>query len=94
VRGGQSCQSLAGWPAPEWVIVRYFFQFQRYAPGAQADGDRMLRYLTAEVTLPRYRRIDLPVPDMPWENIPEPDQHEFRTPSDRPTITIYQKVGP
>jgi hypothetical protein len=54
----------------------------------------MLRYLTAEVTLPRYRRIDLPVPDMPWENIPEPDQHEFRTPSDRPTITIYQKVGP
>jgi 4-amino-4-deoxy-L-arabinose transferase-like glycosyltransferase len=92
VRGGQGCQSLDGWPPPDWVIVRYFFRFRPVAPGAKKDADRTLQYLKTTVTLPRYRRVDLPVADTIWENIPEPDRHVFRDPGDRPKITIYEKV--
>ena len=92
VRGGQGCQSLAGWPPPDWVIVRYFFRFQPAAPGTKDDADRTLQYLRSEVTLQRYRRVDLPVADTIWENIPEPDRRVFRNPGNRPTITLYEKV--
>ena len=92
VRGGQGCQSLDGWPPPDWVIVRYFFRFRPVAPGAKEDADRTLQYLRANVTLPRYRQVDLPVADTIWENIPEPDRHVFRDPGNRPKITLYEKV--
>ena len=92
VRGGQGCQSLAGWPAPDWVIVRYFFRFQSTAPGATADTERTLQYLRANVTLPRYRRVDLPLGDTIWENIPEPGWHVFREPGERPKVTLYVKA--
>jgi len=92
VRGGQGCQSLDGWPPPDWVIVRYFFRFRPVAPGAKDDADRTLQYLKTTVTLPRYRRVDLPVADTIWENIPEPDRHVFRDPGDRPKITLYERV--
>src|SRR5438445_378449 len=87
VRGGQGCQSLDGWPPPDWVIVRYFFRFRPVAPGAKDDADRTLQYLKTTVTLPRYRRVDLPVADTIWENIPEPDRHVFRDPGEMPRIT-------
>ena len=94
VRGGQGCQTLAGWPPPDWVIVRYFFRFQPAALGARDDAERTLQYLTSEVTPQRYRRVDLPVADTIWENIPEPDRHVYREPGDRPKITLYEKVRP
>lgn len=92
VRGGQGCQSLDGWPPPDWVIVRYFFRLRPVAPGAKEDAERTLQYLKSTVTLPRYRRVDLPVADTIWENIPEPDRHVFRDQGDRPKITLYEKV--
>ncbi len=94
IRGGQGCQSLAGWPPPDWVIVRYFFRFQPAAPGAREDAERTLHYLRTEVPQDAYRRIDLPVADTVWENIPEPDRHVFREPADRPRITVHEKARP
>jgi Dolichyl-phosphate-mannose-protein mannosyltransferase len=94
VRGGQGCQSLAGWPAPEWVVVRYFYQFIRYAPGGKEDGERLARYLKSEVTQPRYRIVDLAVADTVWENIPEPDHHYYRAPRQWTNVRLYEKVRP
>lgn len=94
VRGGQGCQSLADWPPPDWVIVRYFFRFRPAAPGAEEDAGRTIQFLRAEVTPSRYRRIDLPVVDTIWENIPEPDRLVFRPPSDRAKVSLYQKIQP
>lgn len=93
IRGGQGCQRLDGWPPPEWVIVRYFFRFAPSAPAAHVDAERTRQWLAA---LPwhLYRRIDLGVVDTTWENIPEPDLHVFRPPTDRPRVTIYQKLQP
>jgi hypothetical protein len=92
--GGQGCQSLAGWPPPDWVIVRYFFRFHPAASAAKQDAERMLQYLKTGISQSAYRRIDLPVVDTIWENIPEPDRHVFRDPGDRPKITVYEKVRP
>jgi len=46
------------------------------------------------VTESHYRRIDLPVIDTIWENIPEPDRLVFRVPSNRARVTLYQKIRP
>jgi len=94
VRGGQGCQSLAGWPPPDFVIVRYFFRFRPAAPGAREDTERTLHYLKSEIPPHLYRRVDLPAEDTVWENIPEPDRHVFRGGGDRPKITVYEKVRP
>ncbi len=94
VRGGQGCQSLAGWPPPDFVIVRYFFRFRPVAPGVREDTERTLHYLKSEIPQHLYRRVDLPVADTVWENIPEPDRHVFRDGGDRPKITVYEKVRP
>jgi Dolichyl-phosphate-mannose-protein mannosyltransferase len=92
IRGGQGCQSLAGWPAPDWVIVRYFFRFQPAAAAAKQDAERTLQYLKTGLAQSAYRRIDLPVVDTVWENIPEPERHVYRDPGNRPTITLYEKA--
>ena len=94
VRGGQGCQSLAGWPAPRWVIFRYFFRFRPSALGAREDEERTLQYLKSEVTLPRYRTLTLPVTDTIWENIPEPERHVFRARANGPPVTVYEKTLP
>ena len=92
IRGGQGCQSLAGWPLPDWIVARYFFRFRSSGPGAREDAERTLRYLRTEIPSERYRRVDLPVADTIWENIPEPDRHVFQAPTDRPPVTLYRKV--
>jgi hypothetical protein len=92
IRGGQGCQSLVGWPLPDWIVVRYFFRFLSSGPGAREDAERTLRYLRTEIPPERYRRVDLPVADTIWENIPEPDHHVFRAPTGRPPVTLYRKV--
>jgi len=87
-----SCQSLAGWPPPDWVIVRYFFGFQPAAPAAKQGAERTLQYLKTGISQSAYCRIDLPVVDTVWENIPERDRHVFRAPGNRPLITVYEKA--
>jgi hypothetical protein len=94
IRGGQGCQSLAGWPPPDWLIVRYFFRFQPAAAAAKQDAERTLQYLKTGISQSAYRRIDLPVVDTAWENIPEPDRHVYRDPGNRPTITLYERTRP
>lgn len=92
IRGGQGCQSLAGWPLPDWIVVRYFFRFRSSGPGDALDSERTLRYLRTEIPRERYREIRLPEVDTIWENIPEPDRHRFRAPADGPRVTLYQRI--
>jgi 4-amino-4-deoxy-L-arabinose transferase-like glycosyltransferase len=94
VRGGQGCQSLAGWPLPEWMIVRFFFRFRPVAPGVNEDTASTIEYLKAALTPSRYRRIDLPVVDTVWENIPEPDRHVFRPPAEGAKVSLHRKIQP
>ncbi|MBI4172200.1 MAG: glycosyltransferase family 39 protein [Actinobacteria bacterium] len=94
VRGGQGCQSLVGWPLPDWIIRRHFFRFRPNSPGAEEDEERTIRYLRTEVPVGRYRESRLPVVDTIWENIPEPALHVYREPREGPRVTINRKVAP
>jgi len=84
VRGGQSGERLAGWGPPEWVAVRRFFRFN----GDENDVQAMLDWLNREVPLREYEQIELPLPDLAWESIPEPQLHFFRPPSEGRRATI------
>ena len=57
-------------------------------------AERTLQYLKTGISQSAYRRIDLPVVDTIWENIPESDRHVFRDPDNRPSITVYEKARP
>ncbi|HXZ85773.1 MAG TPA: glycosyltransferase family 39 protein, partial [Myxococcota bacterium] len=84
VRGGQSGERLAGWGPPEWVLVRRFFRFNDDPNDVQA----MLDWLNHEVPLREYEQIELPLPDLAWESIPEPQLHFFRPPTEGKRATI------
>jgi dolichyl-phosphate-mannose-protein mannosyltransferase len=92
VRGGHSCQSLAGWPRPDWIVRRYFFRFRMRAADSAADLERARSYLQAEISTRRYAEIHLPTVDTIWENIPEPDHHFYRQPAGGPLIIVYHKI--
>ena len=93
IRGGQGCQTLAGWPLPDRIVIRYFSRFRPSGPRARDDAERTLRYLRTEIPPERYRRVDLPVADTIWENVLEPDRHVFRAPANRPPVILYRKVS-
>lgn len=94
VRGGQGCQSLAGWPLPDWIVPRYFFRFRTNAGAvAEADADRTVRYLHTQIPLRLYRELHLAAVDTIWENIAEPNLHKYREAREGPRVTIYQKVA-
>jgi len=89
VRGGQSGQPLAGWPEPEWVIVRSFFRFAD-RPQLRADAEKMLAWLNQ---LPAdYQPVPAPWTDVPWDDIPEPQLHWFRVPEGGKPMQVYHRV--
>ena len=96
VRGGLGCQGFAGWPLPDWIIDR-FFRFgtneRGSSPGSAEDAERTHRYLR-EIPVTRYDETRLPVVDTVWENIPEPNMHIYRAPTDGRRITVHRKVLP
>jgi len=89
VRGGQSGQPLAGWPEPEWVIVRSFFRFAD-RPQLRADAEKMLAWLNQ---LPAdYQPVPAPWTDVPWDDIPEPQLHWFRVPEGGKPMQLYRRM--
>lgn len=90
VKGGQTGEDLSGWAMPDWVIVRAFYRFGD-RPAMAADAERMRQYLGR---LPRaaYRRLDVAILDLSWENIPEPSFHRFRTPQAGKPVRVMQRI--
>jgi 4-amino-4-deoxy-L-arabinose transferase-like glycosyltransferase len=93
VRGGLGCESPVVVPPPEWVIVRFFIRTVDGHPLLVDDARRQLDYLR-ELPWPLYRRVDLPVVDTVWENMPELSRHHFVTPAAGPLVTIHERVRP
>jgi hypothetical protein len=90
VRGGQTGESLEGWGPPEWFIVRSFYRFGDRA-SMKEDADRVASWLKREMRWSEYERIELPVADVYWGNIPEPGLHRFRRPTGGARVVIGRK---
>jgi hypothetical protein len=91
VRGGQSGESLTGWGPPEWMVVRRFFRFiSPKMPGS--DAAAVIDWVN---TLPwaEYQVLELPVPDLAFESIPEPEWHYFYPPPPDKPVQIARHRG-
>jgi hypothetical protein len=91
VRGGQSGQTLTGWPEPEWVIIRSFFRFAD-RPQLRSDAEKMLAWLNNDVHGSDYQQEPVSWADVPWDDIPEPQLHWFRVPEGGTPMQVYHRV--
>jgi 4-amino-4-deoxy-L-arabinose transferase-like glycosyltransferase len=65
---------------PDWIILR-----RDWLPGGFLESDYFRRIRSS------YREILLDVPDIPWQNRPDPGYHRFRTDSSAPGVRLFQK---
>jgi uncharacterized membrane protein len=94
VRGGQSGRPLAGWPEPEWLVIRSFFAFND-RPAQRAEAERMGAWLRSVVsTNNHYRVVPAPWMDAAWDNIPEPHLHWYRVPEGGRPMQVGRRQVP
>lgn len=79
VLGGLGAHGLERVASPDWVIDR------RYGPYRER--------LASLVAAGSYERIQIPYPDIRWENRPEPGTHQYLTPQGRDEVVLYRRVG-
>jgi len=79
VLGGLSGHGLTSSLQPDWVISR------KYGP----YRDR----LAAIVAQGSYERIEIPYPDIRWENRPEPGEHHYLTAQGEDNVILYRRRG-
>jgi hypothetical protein len=79
VLGGFSERGLGGSTQPDWVIDR--------KNGPYRD------VLAAIVAAGSYERIEIPYPDIRWENRPEPGKHNYITVRDEDNVVLYRRRG-
>ncbi|MBI2217405.1 MAG: glycosyltransferase family 39 protein [Candidatus Rokubacteria bacterium] len=94
VRGGNTCERPFAVP-PDWIVIRHFFRFKTPTPGVNEDAVRTREYVDREIPWAEYERIELPVRDIVWDSIPEPQMHHFRPPPDNapvPRLVLYHRV--
>jgi len=86
--GGLSFEALEEAKNADWVIARKVL--------ISDEDARVMVYLIDNLPWERYEKIDLGQTDFPWDNIPEPSAHQFKSMGFNPDwqIQIYRKLKP
>ena len=79
VLGGLSAHGLSAEAQPDWVINR------KHGPYGEL--------LMSIVESGRYERIEIPYPDIRWENRPQPGEHHYLTVQDEDPVVLYRRQG-
>jgi hypothetical protein len=79
VLGGLSGHGLTEDLQPDWVIDRKHGPYRETLSGIIAAGS--------------YERVEIPYPDIRWENRPEPGQHQYLTVQDEDNVVLYRRQG-
>ena len=66
---------------PDWIVLR-----RDWLPGGFLESDYFRRIRGS------YREILLDVPDIPWQNRPDPGYHRFRTDPEAPPVRVFKKI--
>lgn len=92
--GGQSGIDLSGIEPPDWIFRRGFFSFTHKAIAKEYRKKNMAAVKAWLAEAP-YKRIELVrMPDIFWENRPDPYVHLFKSPNFyfyAPNVEIYKK---
>ena len=76
--GGLGLHGLDEQSRPDWLIDRKNGPYR----------DLLARILSQG----RYERIELPYPDVRWENRPEPGVHHYLTVQDADPVVLYRRL--
>jgi 4-amino-4-deoxy-L-arabinose transferase-like glycosyltransferase len=79
VLGGLSAHGLSGHALPDWVINR------KHGP----YGERLMEIVDAG----SYQQIEIPYPDIRWENRPQPGEHHYLTVQSEDHVILYRRQG-
>jgi hypothetical protein len=79
VWGGLGAHGLESGPQPDWVVDRKYGPYRDQLASIVARG--------------AYERIELPYPDIRWENRPEPGSHNFLSAQGADPVVIYRRRG-
>jgi len=71
VIGGLSFEALKEATAADWIVTRKVL--------VSDEDARVMMYLIDNLSWERYEKINLGVIDFPWDNIPEPNAHQFKS---------------
>jgi hypothetical protein len=84
VIGGLTGENLERASHARWVIFRKY---------TICEKDKMVAdYLSSKITWSNYRKIILDVPDTPYENREDPQNHLYRTSTKEDRAVIYERV--
>lgn len=67
---------------PDWIVIRRDWIPSAFFQSPYHDSIRK-----------EYREHTLDVPDIPWQNRPDPGYHRFRTDRSAPPVIVYEKTG-
>ncbi len=79
VSGGLGAHGLESDAQPDWVVDRKYGPYREQLESIVARGS--------------YERIELPYPDIRWENRPEPGSHNFLSAQGADPVVIYRRRG-
>jgi hypothetical protein len=79
VSGGLGAHGLDSGAQPDWVVDRKYGPYREQLQSIVARGS--------------YERIELPYPDIRWENRPEPGSHNFLSAQGADPVVIYRRRG-
>lgn len=86
VVGGLTGEDLSPALKAKWVIIRH---------NVICEKDFAVRqYLATHLRSQDYRPIELPYPDIPFDNRESPDEHLYRTVTNAPGVVIFERIVP
>ncbi|MCX6122463.1 MAG: glycosyltransferase family 39 protein [Ignavibacteriales bacterium] len=84
VIGGLTGENLEKASHARWVIFRKH---------AICEKDEMVaEYLSAKLSLSKYRKLIIDAPDTPYENREDPQEHLYRTATEEDRVIIYERI--
>jgi hypothetical protein len=79
VVGGLGLHALKAGDQPHWVVDRAHGPYRDLLAGIVAAGS--------------YERIEIPYPDIRWENRPQPGIHNYVTVESAAPVVLYRRIG-
>jgi hypothetical protein len=79
VLGGLGLHGLDRDSQPDWIVDRQYGPYRDLLAGLVSGGT--------------YERIEIPYPDIRWENRPEPGEHHYLTVQDEDSVVLYRRLG-
>jgi hypothetical protein len=84
VLGGLTGEDLSDARKADWLIIRKY-TVSRYQ-------ETVRKFISENLAPDKFERIEIPYPDIPFENRESPSEHRYRTATDESQVVIYRRI--